>query len=1424
LTAVAQLESSKAPIAAQPRIGGRYQILEQIGTGGMGAVYRAQDEARQCQVALKQLKVQPGDRHARLIKALFEREFHTLSRLKHPRIIEVYDYGVSDDGPYYTMELLSGGDLQGLSPLPYREACRLLRDVASSLALIHAHRLVHRDVSPRNVRLTADARAKLIDFGALAAFGIANEVIGTPTCIAPETLQRLPLDQRTDLFSLGAVAYSALTGRPAYPARQLRELPSLWQVAPQPPSALRADIPPRLDALVLSLLNIDPLARPANAAAVIDELTLIAELEPEEDNTQAAESYLQSSRIVGRDSEREWMLRRMQRALDGRGSEVILEGPSGIGRTRLLREIAVTAQLQGIVPLRVDACAVPMAYGVAIELGSQLLQMCPEIAREAADEHAALLGHLSPELHDKLGASELSALPEDLNERRARFQTALHAWFTAVGRKLPLLVAVDNLQAADHDSAAFLAGIGRSTRESRMLLVVTQRSDQTVLAPAPVRAMRKQSAMLKLAGLNAVACEELVKSLFGDVANTGRMARLLHERSAGNPGQCMELARLLVRNQIVRYVAGTWLLPLEVSAAELPTRMEEVLVARLGALSPEARALCDALSLHAKPVPLERLLALVDNTDSERCYAALDELVSEQIVLVDQGQYRFEQPALRDALLAQMEETKRKTLHRRAATLLLESGASAGTRVEAAWHLLHGGDEVRGADLLAEAGREFTRSQTAIQDGYEQVVHALETALAVYERQKRSDYELAALMCMLVPTAFFIDRRIALTYGERALQLGMKITGLGLAQKLRPYLGRPLALSLSLMLAGIRFAIQRKRGLNYGLVEAIKALCGLAPATVGTFNICYDMPAVKRLVREFAPLRLLGEERPAALMHDHGIGMLRMGQGREADALEHMLRTRERFCKPDVIEVMGKSPWNAIYGSVVFSVGMLYAYTSGTRALDCANDMDALDVRLWSMMADQLRMLHHALRGEVEPVAHYRERVELFAVQGGTTWQAEMFWPVLLYGAEALCKDTMAMRRVWEQLSRRARETSTLEVYADAAQAAYLSMRADHKAAITLYERILPQLPLRERVAWSSIRAHAAEAFNAAGQHARAKQLALEVLNGARPEDHAMLGRFLEPKRQLALAEAGLGNHAEAVRILDELLAKHAHDDQPLLVGLLHKARAEVALEMNDRAQFEAQTQLMERHFRATKNPALITQWERLNQRAQRSGLTRVDDFRAAPPVDDASSNITQRRIFSELSSAKDPYDFALRLLVEESRASAGYLYLYHHRGMHPAAATSNEEPQRELEAELTLRAQRIELREAEDADSNTQALDDCEPAAPEQSAVRPLQANAATSADQLPATRVERRAAQPGADASMADDEPVTQFVASEPAPNLKTPYRSFLLSTSVNGRTVIVGGVIVKATATGGQGIDSGILDSIARTLYDRQSSVVG
>src|ERR1700755_1325703 len=205
---------STPPLAsdAHARVAGRYQLAELLGRGGMAEVYRATDLNSGREVALKRLLPDQATRHA-AVAALFEREFHILAELRHPHVIAVYDYGrADDDTPYYTMELLDGGDLRERAPLPWREVCRLMFDVCSALALLHSRRLLHRDITPRNIRCTQTGSAKLIDFGAMSPMSAGgSDVVGTPAFTAPETLQRLALDGRTDLYSVGATLYYALT-------------------------------------------------------------------------------------------------------------------------------------------------------------------------------------------------------------------------------------------------------------------------------------------------------------------------------------------------------------------------------------------------------------------------------------------------------------------------------------------------------------------------------------------------------------------------------------------------------------------------------------------------------------------------------------------------------------------------------------------------------------------------------------------------------------------------------------------------------------------------------------------------------------------------------------------------------------------------------------------------------------------------------------------------------------------------------------------------------------------------------------------------------------------------------------------------------------------------------------------------------------
>ena len=285
-------------LAEGARVASRYRVEALLGRGAAGAVYRVRDERSGAALALKRL--QAPDRQQALFAAQFEREYHTLCQLAHPSIIEVYDFGIDGEGAFYTMELLEGPELRKLCPLPWKQACELLRDVASSLAVLHSRRLLHRDISLRNVRLTSSGRAKLLDFGAMTPMGPCKHMVGTPPFVPPESLQLQALDARADLYSLGALAYYMLTGRYPYPARTFRELQAAFAQPPAPLATLAPDVPEPLEQLIAQLLRLDRELRPASAAEVMERLSGIAGL-PLREHAEVTRAYLVTPALVGRE-------------------------------------------------------------------------------------------------------------------------------------------------------------------------------------------------------------------------------------------------------------------------------------------------------------------------------------------------------------------------------------------------------------------------------------------------------------------------------------------------------------------------------------------------------------------------------------------------------------------------------------------------------------------------------------------------------------------------------------------------------------------------------------------------------------------------------------------------------------------------------------------------------------------------------------------------------------------------------------------------------------------------------------------------------------------------------------------------------------------------------------------------------------------
>ena len=269
---------------------GSYKLVERLGQGGMGEVWRAEHRLLARNAAVKMIRPEVlgggGPQDAQVIRRRFEREAQATAALGSPHTIRVFDYGMTDDGTfYYVMELLAGRDLESLvrefGPVQADRVVYLLRQVCHSLAEAHARGLVHRDIKPANIyvcRLGLEFDfVKVLDFGLVkvrqprgqqALTATLEHTTGTPAYMAPEIiLGETNVDRRADVYAIGCVAYYLLTGQLVFEAdTPMKMLMQHVQAEPVPPSQrTELRIPRELDELVLACLNKDPNRRPQNA-------------------------------------------------------------------------------------------------------------------------------------------------------------------------------------------------------------------------------------------------------------------------------------------------------------------------------------------------------------------------------------------------------------------------------------------------------------------------------------------------------------------------------------------------------------------------------------------------------------------------------------------------------------------------------------------------------------------------------------------------------------------------------------------------------------------------------------------------------------------------------------------------------------------------------------------------------------------------------------------------------------------------------------------------------------------------------------------------------------------------------------------------------------------------------------------------------
>ena len=1154
----------------------------------MGTVYEAFDRLAQRRIAYKRLRLD-AESQRRRVAALFQREYDTLKQLTHPNIVEAHDFGFDELGPFYTMELLTGDELAKLAPLPVPEACRLLRDVASALAILHARRLVHRDVTLGNVKRTHDGRTKLIDFGALTPFGRPSEIVGTPAFIAPECFDRDELDQRADLFALGALAYALLTKRSYTRARSLIERARALHDPITTPSSLVPNIPRALDELVLALLHTDPRARPQSAAEVIARLTILANLPPEDDEQRVAHSYLQRAPLRGRAGAISELHNALSESLRGHGRVVWLESEQGLGRSALLDHAAVEAQLAAATVLRVQGGGHTGMFGTVRVLVENALGVLPDAAR--AIDHSSL----TPVEPGR--AVMRSAI--DASERRQVIGAGLTAALLEVSRAGPLVLLVDDAHEVDAESLSLVASLLDTLPSRSALLVLASPAGKPAQDPLAEQKLRQHANLLTLSALDEPQICELVGTMFGGVPNSESFAKWLYRQAGGNPGHCIELARLLLLEGSIRYAGGTFTLPLNPRAPPANQVQKAALLATVSGVTPAAHSLVRLLGQHAGALSVQQL-ARASALSPPAVVSALEELAQRGAVYSAGPGFACASERLRQALRESASSEEIRTTHLALASMFGEEDQTdLDYRMATAHHLLQCGGQhaLKGARLLATDGGEFTVDLAARGAA---AVPLLESALAVLEAEDFADVECVGVLVPLSLNGFFGQLDVQRRYLRRTMKTLAVICGTARAERLRRWFGAKLALALGI---GTALAVHglTRRAVNHGSFSIhIAGFCALPGAAAAAYASAWDARECRSVAKWLDPFAAASPNSAPAHVRQLCVATAEIASGQINAALERYTRVMEALDKP--VRTLPTHIRKQLHAGAMLGRAQALATDTAPAALEVAADLEHRS-GYFAIHAETVRAIYHAYRGEMAQAEFHRERAEALALRGGTPAPPLTLLAVRWVLACVMAADVVRLVRALADLQRFARLSPSFLALCELGQAHLDQLRGQPELALPVYDRVLASETARTMPTYHIERALHAQALSAIGQHAAAKALCL----GLRHEMNAS-GRdsdigFVAVHQQLALAQGALGEVAPAAQLVDSCFERAARHGNPLWLGIMHRTRAQLAAHMRDVASFREHFAAFEALFRATANPCLIQQCDTLRMHAARLGI-----------------------------------------------------------------------------------------------------------------------------------------------------------------------------------------------------------------------------
>ncbi len=650
---------------------GRYRVIRSLGESETKRVYACQDSVLDCDVAVTLPAIEDLD------AAEVERTrsaVQSMARLgDHPAIVGILDHGEEGGQPFLVSNLYEDGDLEALLDrasdhrLPMEHALRIVDQVLQALAIAHRQGVIHGGLAPESIWLIGDRTVRLGDFGLARAIGSRGSASAKMSArsvdyLSPEQALGHAPDVCSDLYSVGALLYRLVTGRPPFQADDpLAVISQHMNIAPVAPSWHNPYVPRSLEDLIMRLLAKDPAERPASADAVRQLLAGVSVLggspyraEPRDDRVAANPlDRVAGGIFVGREQELGHLRRAADAALGGRAGIALLAGEPGIGKTTLAEETATYARVRGAQVFwgRCYEWEGAPAYWPWVQIiRGYVEQVDPERLRLEMGTGAGDIAQVVPELRERLpGLPDLPRLDGEqaryrLFESIARFlrSATTHEW---------LLLVLDDLHWADTPSLLLLQFVARELEQSRLLIIGTYR-DVEIGRRHPMTTTLAELARghvterIAIRGLEPADIGRLIALSTGIEPEPGLVDAVQRE-TEGNPFFASEIVRLLVAEGRLDRAssAQTW-------SVSIPESVRDVVGRRLERLSAE----CNDVLAIASVIGREFTLPVLERASGlpvETIYDALEEAVRARLVHeeVRDERYRFTHALVQDTLI-----------------------------------------------------------------------------------------------------------------------------------------------------------------------------------------------------------------------------------------------------------------------------------------------------------------------------------------------------------------------------------------------------------------------------------------------------------------------------------------------------------------------------------------------------------------------------------------------------------------------------------------------------------------------------------------------------------------------------------------------------------------------------------------------------